>query len=585
MKEGTITLAMIVKNEEENLQACLDSVSHQVDEIVIVDTGSTDSTLEIARKFTNKIYRYPWDDDFSAARNFAIEKASSEWILSLDADEELAAETGDLKGLITRDKSTEAYLLPLDNPTADGNGEYNRFLVLRLFKNNGQYRFEGKIHEQIVITKKEALRMAAGPVIKHKMLPSGERNRKRGRNLSLLKKAYSREPQNHFLEYYLGVEWLMLGKPGKALPYLEKAYRNITDSNLFFRAPALRYLIISLQSLGRLDEAICLCLEAELKYPDYTDIYYLCGILFEEKKELQLAIKWFNQAVKCGTPPPFYSHMNGTESFLAFYHLGYCHEMLGQTNAAQNYYEQALAANPKYTFPIYNLFLLLKAKSGARHTLKYLKEKGYLGSSQLALPVANLFFASGFPGLARLSLEEVADKKNCDEMRFCLGQYNIFSGKLEQGLKHLKQVSVESKFYIQSQILQTIALLLLERFAEGRSLALKLWRNQETRCEGWILVNLTRMMEKDGIINCPQKIREKELLTPALEIFNLCNYYLPEYGRQNPRLLQLAANLKSIIKSTSPQGYLTLLEFYRDKAGRVRSSLNYKFKIGGNTHG
>mgnify|MGYP004420900557 FL=1 len=88
----TISLCMIVKNEEKILKRCLDSVADLVDEIVIVDTGSSDSTKQIAAGYTQQIYDYVWMDDFSAARNFAFSKATKEYIYSADADEVLDAE-------------------------------------------------------------------------------------------------------------------------------------------------------------------------------------------------------------------------------------------------------------------------------------------------------------------------------------------------------------------------------------------------------------------------------------------------------------------------------------------------------------
>ena len=84
-----ITLGMIVKNEEHNLAWCLNSVKDSVDEMIIVDTGSKDTTVDIAKQFDAKVYSYHWDDDFAAARNFSISKAIGDWILYLDADEEL----------------------------------------------------------------------------------------------------------------------------------------------------------------------------------------------------------------------------------------------------------------------------------------------------------------------------------------------------------------------------------------------------------------------------------------------------------------------------------------------------------------
>lgn len=82
-----LSLCMIVRNEEKNLGQCLESVANYTDEIIIVDTGSTDSTLKIASKYTDKIFEFKWVDDFSKARNFSLEKATKEWILVLDADE------------------------------------------------------------------------------------------------------------------------------------------------------------------------------------------------------------------------------------------------------------------------------------------------------------------------------------------------------------------------------------------------------------------------------------------------------------------------------------------------------------------
>ena len=83
----TISLCMIVKNEEKNIARCLDSVAELVEEIIIVDTGSTDRTAEIASDYTSKVYSYPWKDDFSDARNFSFSKASMDYCMWMDADD------------------------------------------------------------------------------------------------------------------------------------------------------------------------------------------------------------------------------------------------------------------------------------------------------------------------------------------------------------------------------------------------------------------------------------------------------------------------------------------------------------------
>ena len=110
----TISLCMIVKNEENTLSRCLDSVRGAVDEIIIVDTGSSDRTVEIAKRYTDKVYGFDWIDDFSAARNFAFSKASSEYCMWLDADDVILKDDFEqLKNLkASLDKSCDIVMMP-----------------------------------------------------------------------------------------------------------------------------------------------------------------------------------------------------------------------------------------------------------------------------------------------------------------------------------------------------------------------------------------------------------------------------------------------------------------------------------------
>lgn len=106
---------MIVKDEESFIANCLQSVQDIVDEIIIVDTGSTDKTIEIANTYGVKIYHLPWNNNFSAARNFSLDKATGEWIIILDADEELnSLDKSKLKQL-TNNKDIDAYYLKVYN--------------------------------------------------------------------------------------------------------------------------------------------------------------------------------------------------------------------------------------------------------------------------------------------------------------------------------------------------------------------------------------------------------------------------------------------------------------------------------------
>ena len=149
-----ISLCMIVKNEEAYLEECLTSVKDLVSEIIIVDTGSTDKTKEIAKKFGAKIIDFTWIDDFAAARNASIKQATGDWILVLDADEVIAKKDFETIKTLIADKETMGYFLEQRNYTnnnrlygwlassgdykeeKDFKGYFSQYII-RLFQNKG----------------------------------------------------------------------------------------------------------------------------------------------------------------------------------------------------------------------------------------------------------------------------------------------------------------------------------------------------------------------------------------------------------------------------------------------------------------
>ncbi len=165
-KKGTLSLSMIVKNEEQHIAKCLMSVKPVVDEIIVVDTGSTDRTKEIALVFGAKVYDFEWAEDFSAARNYALEKASGQWILSLDADEVISpSDYASLSALIKKDHSRPtAYSFITRNysneivsqgwtpndgryPNEEAAAGWFPSEKVRLFFNDKRIRFENPVHE------------------------------------------------------------------------------------------------------------------------------------------------------------------------------------------------------------------------------------------------------------------------------------------------------------------------------------------------------------------------------------------------------------------------------------------------------
>lgn len=145
-----LSLSMIVKNEERFLPGCLDSVSGLVDEIVIVDTGSTDSTRRIAESFGAKIFNFEWCDDFSAARNISLRHTTGDWILYLDADERIDRSYHDEIRRLISSKKADAYLLNLKSKIGlREDAQYHLVSYPRLFRKLKGVKFIGEVHEQV----------------------------------------------------------------------------------------------------------------------------------------------------------------------------------------------------------------------------------------------------------------------------------------------------------------------------------------------------------------------------------------------------------------------------------------------------
>lgn len=569
-----ISLVMIVKNEAKVLRNCLESVKHCVDEIVVVDTGSTDDTAAVAKEYSDKVFFYPWNEDFSAARNYAIEQVAGQWILSLDADEELICRPDALRELARRDDGTEAYMIPIDYPINQASGEYNRFLILRFFKNLPELRFIGKIHEQVVVTRGSTVNLAQDVYIKHMEIPASERRRKRNRNIVLLQRALRLEPDNVFLKYYLGLDWLGLGKPAKALPFLREAYNRLTDEHLLFKSAALRYFLLSLFYQGEYHQVICLCQEAAQKYPEYTDVFYICGSALEEIKEYKAAVKWFQQALKCGSPPPLYSHQQGTGSFLTNYHLGHCYSLLGRRADAAYCLEKALEQNTTYIYPVYSLFLLLLADLGANGTVSYLEKREYLSDFCLARLFCELFIKAGHPEAALRSLANCrVEPDYIEEYLYLMGQSSIFSGNLHQGLSYLEQVKPAGP-YKNAQIYRVFGLLMCGKREEARSLALQMWK-RGSREEARALLSVIRCLNSNISVKTGSTADLGEIY---LKLLDICLSYLPDINTDfHHRTLVgfLEENLK-----TNPRDIKMLQDYYAARERDVREFVNYKYGSG-----
>ena len=197
---------MIVKNEEENLLRCLNSVANIVDEIIIVDTGSTDRTVEIAGKYGAKVYHHTWENSFSKARNYSLKYATCDWILILDADEELSKEDAPRLKEIVKDNNYTAISFVIKNKFEDSAQESYANMI-RLFKNfNGIY-YEGIVHNTIKYSGK-CLESPLSIIHHGYNLSEDKMEEKFLRTSTLLKEQIKTDPHNPIPHMYLGISYL-----------------------------------------------------------------------------------------------------------------------------------------------------------------------------------------------------------------------------------------------------------------------------------------------------------------------------------------------------------------------------------------
>jgi glycosyltransferase involved in cell wall biosynthesis len=233
-RASCLSVCLIVKNEERFLPQCLQSIRGLGQQIVVVDTGSTDRTVEIAKEFGAEIYSRPWNDDFAAARNAALEHATGDWILMLDADEELPGGQHAKLFEDMKNPGVMAYRLPLVNRGLEAEG---RNFVPRLFRNAPGAFYFGRVHEQVFpsllsLAKTWGLKTALGTaeILHHGYSKEMLRDRNKiERNLKLLRQAVEENPRDVNLTMNFGLELVRSGDPAAGVAKYREAFQLMSE--------------------------------------------------------------------------------------------------------------------------------------------------------------------------------------------------------------------------------------------------------------------------------------------------------------------------------------------------------------------
>lgn len=333
-----ISLCMIVKNEEKNIANCLNSVKDIIDEIIIVDTGSSDKTKEIVSKFTKNIYDYKWQNDFGSARNYSLSKASNDWILVLDGDENIVGyDKESVLNFIKLSSVDSIGRIKIFNKS-DSQGEVKTYIerVNRLF-NKKYYKYEGIVHEQLVPINNLIGKMIPIDIeVEHIGYTSEIINstNKIERNITLLKEMLLKAPKDIYILYQLGKTYYMSGEYKKACNYFKEA-TELLDEDVFL----LEYIEDLIESygyclinLGKYQEALYIE-KYEKYYNNEVDFMFLKALIYMNNSKFKESAEIF---LKCLDMKD--GKILGTNSYLALYNIGVIFECLGFYKEALEYY-------------------------------------------------------------------------------------------------------------------------------------------------------------------------------------------------------------------------------------------------------
>ncbi|KMT22639.1 glycosyltransferase family 2 protein [Clostridium cylindrosporum] len=373
-----ISICMMVKNEENNLRRCLDSIKILLDkgiaELIVVDTGSEDKTVKIAREYTEKLYYHEWNYNFSEMRNISISYAKGNWIFILDADEEVE-NTLDLISAF-ESKNIEYYnTINLSVKNLDSLSNQHKYNVLsspRLFRNDGSFRYEGAVHNQ-PIYKEPCFNIDVNIV--HYGYVSNDKElmkKKFERTSDLLLRELKKDPNNIYYIYQLGVSYDMYNKKKEALDYFEKAYLKLKSKSSQERK---NYLALfqsyasSLYSDKQYDKCINVCNEGLKLEKDFIDFYYLIANSYSNignkeksfeafKKYIEIYRRYKNLPIY-RDPSVITYHIDDIAKSIASYNVSTYYYGLEEYNKSYIYYKDIVTIDLKIAL---SAKLLIKMK-------------------------------------------------------------------------------------------------------------------------------------------------------------------------------------------------------------------------------
>jgi tetratricopeptide (TPR) repeat protein len=334
--QPTISVCMIVRDEQDSLGRCLESVRKLANEIIVVDTGSEDATVEIAQSCGARIHRLAWCDDFSAARNDSLRHATCNWILVLDADDELGNAAG-LKEYLATATDVKVCTVRTRIPHREKAGE-TIVEHPRLFRNHCGFHYRGPVHEQLcdAMGNPAAADAALDLAVYHHgyLEPEAEQDKRHRRNLHILHAWVERSPQDPWAQLCLGQAYYTNGEMERAIPPLLAALEHSAPDRAY-RPKAYAYLASAHIAGGRPEQAERVCSAALEEFPGQAELLFCLGHAHERQGRVDDAIAAYEQATRGRFGPMLAYHDFTCRDLKPLARLAEIHASRGEFDQAQ----------------------------------------------------------------------------------------------------------------------------------------------------------------------------------------------------------------------------------------------------------
>lgn len=368
---------MIVKNEAHQLRRCLTSVQPWVDEIIIVDTGSEDQTVAIAREFTPHVYHFQWQQDFAAARTYSLQWATGEWIFYIDADEELVVTDPQWRSQLL---DSPFNCLSLLRQEVDARHNWSDFATLRFARNYPGLRFVGALHEQFCLpgnTPRKVGELKGLHLVHHNQQTQEQFLKKiRERNIPILQQMVQRGDRRLMTLVCLGDHYAVCGETAQSLYWYHQALDSIAADISQQQLPQdttwLRSLLFwascTAFNAKDYDSVQCYASYGLRYFPAYPPLLYVAGLIIFELGLPRGALPYFHRCLdlfSSGTydrSEPFDRQWMTTQPA---YSLGFTYLTLKEYKSAIAYFQKTLEFNPHYQPAQHHLQQLLLATAAS----------------------------------------------------------------------------------------------------------------------------------------------------------------------------------------------------------------------------